>query len=252
MLLRTPPIPVLMYHQVDVLHTKRDKMRGLVVAPRTFYSQLLTLKLLGYQGLSMKDLMPYVKGEKKGRVVGITFDDGYLNNVENALPVLQRFGFSATCYLVTQRLGTTNAWDSATGVPSAPLMNAHHVEKWLQAGQDVGAHTRNHVDLSAATDQEVIDEVAGSQSDLAALFGSEYAQHFCYPYGRYDSRGLHAVKAAGFATATTTQRGRATASDDIHRLPRVLVSRTTLPFALASKILTSYEDRRREKSQTII
>lgn len=243
-------IPILMYHQIDTLRNKTDHMRGLVVAPRTFFSHMFTLKLLGYQGLSMKELIPYMNGEKKGRVVGITFDDGYLNNLNNALPTLKRFGFSATCYLVTRQLGKTNMWDAASGVLSAPLMDVQHIEQWIKAGQDVGAHTRNHVDLSTATYQKVVDEIEGSRQDLLAWFGSEYAQHFCYPYGRYDSRTLQAVTTAGFASATTTQRGRATANDDIHRLPRVLVSRTTLPFSLAAKILTDYEDRRRKETQT--
>jgi peptidoglycan/xylan/chitin deacetylase (PgdA/CDA1 family) len=243
-------IPILMYHQIDTLRNKHDHMRGLAVAPRTFFSHMLTLKLLGYQGLSMKELIPYISGEKKGRVVGITFDDGYLNNLDNALPTLKRFGFSATCYLVTRQLGKTNMWDAATGVLSAPLMDVQHIEQWIKAGQDVGAHTCNHVDLSTSTHQKAIDEIEGSRQDLLAWFGGEYAQHFCYPYGRYDSRALQAVKMAGFASATTTQRGRSTANDDIYRLPRVLVSRTTLPFSLAAKILTDYEDRRREKTQT--
>lgn len=250
--LREATTPILMYHQVDSLQDRRMPMRGLVVTPRTFYSHMLTLKLLGFTGLSMRDLAPYLSGEKKGRVVGITFDDGYLNNLENALPILKRFGFSATCYVVTQFAGKFNAWDAAKGVCPAPLMNHNHMECWLSAGQDIGAHTRTHADLRACSDQQVVDEIEGSRNDLLNLFGKEYIQTFCYPYGRYDLRALKAVKNAGYLTATTTQRGRANENDDIYRLPRILVSRTTMPFSLTAKLLTKYEDNRREKTKTFI
>ena len=250
--LRGTTIPILMYHQVDSLPDKRMQMRGLVVAPRTFYFHMLTLKLLGFTGLSMRDLAPYLSGDKKGRVVGITFDDGYLNNLEHALPILMRFGFSATCYVVTQFAGKFNAWDAKKGVNLTALMNHSHMERWISAGQDIGAHTRTHADLRASSDQQVVDEIEGSRHDLLKLFGKDYTKNFCYPYGRYDLRALEAVKTAGYLTATTTQRGRVNKSDDIYRLPRVLVSRTTMPFSLTAKLLTTYEDNRREKTKTSI
>ncbi|NCX06152.1 MAG: polysaccharide deacetylase family protein, partial [Actinobacteria bacterium] len=73
------PIPILMYHQIEVAPAKGAPLRGLVVAPTSFARQMHLLKLLGYQGLSMTDLLPYLRGERVGKVVGITFDDGFLN-----------------------------------------------------------------------------------------------------------------------------------------------------------------------------
>ena len=61
-------------------------MRGLIVSPQSFASQMAWLKRLGYQGLSMPHLVPYLRGEKTGKVVGISFDDGYANNLDYALP----------------------------------------------------------------------------------------------------------------------------------------------------------------------
>ena len=80
----------------------------------------MLLKLMGYQGLSMSQLQPYLRGEKSGKVVGITFDDGYLNNLTNALPVLQKHGFSSTCYAVSGLLGQTNLWDAKIGIAQTP------------------------------------------------------------------------------------------------------------------------------------
>ena len=74
-------IPILMYHQIDAPPPRGTMLRGLIVAPSSFNWQMKMLRLMGYTGLSMRDLEPYLQGEKKGKVVGITFDDGYQNNL---------------------------------------------------------------------------------------------------------------------------------------------------------------------------
>jgi len=80
-------IPILMYHQIDEPPPRGAPLRGLVVSPSSFSRQMMLLRLLGYKGLSMTALEPYLTGEKSGKVVGLTFDDGYQNNVRHALPV---------------------------------------------------------------------------------------------------------------------------------------------------------------------
>lgn len=60
-------IPILMYHQVDVPPKKGAPFRSLIVHPKRFRSQMRWLKRLGYTGLSMREIMPYVRGEKKAR-----------------------------------------------------------------------------------------------------------------------------------------------------------------------------------------
>ena len=86
-------IPILTYHQIAEAPPRGAVFRSLTVSPNRFRSQMYWLKRLGYQGLSMRELMPFLRGERCGRVVGITFDDGYLNNLSSALPVLQELGF---------------------------------------------------------------------------------------------------------------------------------------------------------------
>jgi peptidoglycan/xylan/chitin deacetylase (PgdA/CDA1 family) len=56
----------------------------------------MLLKKLGYKGLNMTELQPYLTGKKQGKVVGITFDDGYKNNLIHALPILKKFGHLAS------------------------------------------------------------------------------------------------------------------------------------------------------------
>lgn len=104
-------IPILMYHQIDLPPPRGTPLRGLVASPGSFARQMFLLKCLDYKGLSMRDLEPYLKGERQGRVVGITFDDGCQNNVQNGLPVLKKHGFTATCYAVSSMIGGVNSWD---------------------------------------------------------------------------------------------------------------------------------------------
>jgi peptidoglycan/xylan/chitin deacetylase (PgdA/CDA1 family) len=236
-------IPILTYHQIDVPPPKRAPYRSLVVTPAAFARQMSLLRTLGYQGLSMSGLEPYLRGEKTGKVVGITLDDGYANNLEHALPVLRRCGFSATCYVVSRHLGGLNFWDRAKGVAPQMLMDATQLKDWRAGGQEVGAHSRNHADLRHIDEAVAIEEIAGCKRDLEQCLGAE-VRHFCYPYGFRRPEHVAMVRAAGYATATTTERGRAGVSENLLELPRVPVLRTTTLPLLWLKLATGYEDRR--------
>jgi peptidoglycan/xylan/chitin deacetylase (PgdA/CDA1 family) len=238
------PIPILTYHQIAPAPPKGTPYRSLVVAPLDFARQMAWLKLLGYRGLSMPALMPYLRGERQGKVVGITFDDGYLNNLTHALPVLQRQGFSATCYVVSQRLGQSNVWDREIGIPASPLMTLEQLKQWIQGGQDVGAHTRHHVHLPQLSVAECEDEIALCKSELEAGLGVPVA-HFCYPYGDYTPAHAAMVQQAGFESATTTARSRSHTGEDLVQLPRVPIARRTTRLAMWVKLATSYEDKKR-------
>lgn len=236
-------IPILMYHQIDAPPQRGTSLRGLIVAPSSFARQMALLKWLGYRGLCMRDLEPYLAGEKQGKVVGITFDDGFQNNRHNALPVLRKHGFTATCYAVSQAIGGTNSWDMGKGIEQKPLMTQDDWCQWLQAGMEIGSHTRNHVDLRKLNPEQALIEIADSREDLQNQFGCE-VRHFCYPYGWFSDAHKKLVEQAGYYTATTTHRGRVNVPADPYALNRIMVARATHLGLFAAKILTGYEDRR--------
>jgi|SRR5450830_1227262 len=238
------PIPILTYHQIDTAPHKGAAYRSLYVSPSSFARQMAFLKLLGYRGLSMSALMPYLTGEQTGKVVGITFDDGYLNNLTNALPVLCKHGFSSTCYAVSQQLGKSNEWDRDVGVVQAQLMTASHLRQWIAGGQEVGAHTRHHVRLTQVDASTSAAEISQSKSELECLTNSP-VQHFCYPYGDYTESHVVMARVAGFESVTTTQRSRCLSGEDLMQLPRIPVVRATSLLAFWLKLTTAYEDRRR-------
>ena len=235
-------IPILMYHQIDEPPKRGTSLRGLTVAPQSFALQMKLLKLLGFKGLSMQDLQPYLRGEKIGKVVGLTFDDGYQNNAQNALPVLHKYGFTATCYGVSSMIGGTNSWDRGQ-VAEKPLMCLADWHAWLAAGMDVGSHTRTHAKLTELPPNQARLEITQSKEELELALGC-HVNHFCYPYGWFAPEHRAMVQEAGYLTATTTQRGRAAAGADMFTLRRIMVARATHVVQFAAKILTSYEDRR--------
>lgn len=237
-------IPILTYHQIDDVPPHGTPFRGLTVSPNQFRLQLAWMRRLGYRGLSMRELMPYVRGEAAGKVFGITFDDGFRNVHRHALPVLAEFGFSATNYFVSGQIDGSNIWDAGHGVPPAPLMNAAEVREWARLGNEVGAHTVDHVHLPAMPAPEARRQIESSRAALEDLVAMPVTA-FCYPYGEQQAVHREMVREAGYDNATLTQRGLARADDDPFGLPRVHVHCGTNLLRFLQKCLTRHEDRRR-------
>jgi peptidoglycan/xylan/chitin deacetylase (PgdA/CDA1 family) len=226
------PIPILMYHEVGPPPAAGSALASLFTPPERFAQQMRLLGALGFRALSMAALEPYLRGEAQGRVVGLTLDDGYRGCIEHVLPVLNTYGFSATCYVVSAQLGKTNAWDEALGLPSQPLMDAQALRTWIAAGQDVGGHTRHHVRLLRTDDDRARDEIAGCRHELEDLLQAP-VRHFSYPYGEYGPQHLALAREAGWVTATTNVARRVTQRDALHALPRFAVFNDTSLTRLA-------------------
>jgi peptidoglycan/xylan/chitin deacetylase (PgdA/CDA1 family) len=189
--------------------------------------------------------MPYLRGERSGRIAVVTLDDGYVENLEAALPVLQRYGFTATCYVVSGSIGRYNDWDADKLGVQKPLMTTVQIRAWHAGGMEVGAHTRSHPHLTQCNEARLHDEIAGSKADLEDQLGAPVTQ-FCYPYGDMNDRVADITRAAGYAAATTTQRGRAVIGTDLWRLPRVQVARHHVLPQFAMRAFTNYENKRYE------
>ncbi len=237
-------IPILMYHNIASAPRHLAVYRSLYVSGAAFGRQMWLLHRLGYTGLSVTAAEPYLRGEKSGRVAVITLDDGYTDNLRSAMPVLQKFGFSATCYVVSGQIGRYNSWDDQRLGIRKPLMTTEQIRAWRDGGMEVGAHTRTHPRLSQCTEQQLHSEIRGCKNELEDCIGSEVTQ-FCYPYGDENDRVVEMTRAAGFRTATTTHRGRAVVGDNLWRLPRIQIARHHVLPQFAMKVFSGYEDRRR-------
>jgi peptidoglycan/xylan/chitin deacetylase (PgdA/CDA1 family) len=240
--MNTPIFPILMYHSIQKM-PKGSVMRSLNVPPKRFKLQMYLLKLLGYRGVSIGELHHHLLSGKPEKLVGISFDDGYKNNLTNALPILKKFGFSATIYLVSDNIGGSNNWDNDKGISQHQLLNDVEINQWVSSGMEIGSHTQTHVDLTKCNSKNSFKEITKSKADLESRFDTTI-NHFCYPYGQFNDEIIAIIEKAGYLTATTTSRGRSTGMSNLFLLPRVQITHHTLPYLFILKILTKYEDRR--------
>jgi peptidoglycan/xylan/chitin deacetylase (PgdA/CDA1 family) len=237
------PIPILMYHSI-ASPPQDEVMRSIHVKPNNFAIQMWLLKKLGYKGLSMSDLAPYLTGQKVGKVAGITFDDGYRNNLVNAAAILNKHNFTATTYVVSEAIGGDNFWDRKVGIPPNAIMTKSELRRWVELGLEIGCHTAVHPDLTLLGAEKIRDELVNSKSLLETILNQPVTQ-FCYPYGKYDEQTKEQVRDLGFKTATTMNRGRVKTNECLLELPRIPITYHTLPHLFILKLLTRYEDSRR-------
>lgn len=167
------------------------------------------------------------EGARLDRELAITFDDGYLDNYENAAPVLEKLGLPATFFVVSQWIGTDVVpwWDQMVGRRHA-WMNWEQVRSLHRRGFDIGAHTRTHVDLGAVNNGDAQEEILGSRKELERQLNAA-VDLFAYPYGRRSNimeSNRELVKQSGFRCCCSCFGGlNATGADPFH-LARVPIS----------------------------
>ncbi|MGC1187835.1 MAG: polysaccharide deacetylase family protein, partial [Candidatus Acidiferrales bacterium] len=175
-------LPILLYHNVGPVPVE-DPFR-LTVPPEEFERQMSLLVSRGYEAILPSEWLARRREGKPPprKSVLLTFDDGYADLAEYALPVLCEKGLKAAVYVVTTGLGLTNTWDEANGDRTMLLMSADQIREWAGKGIEFGSHSRTHPHLTALSAQELTDEIEGSRDDLETLLGAEVLS-FAYPYG---------------------------------------------------------------------
>jgi peptidoglycan/xylan/chitin deacetylase (PgdA/CDA1 family) len=215
---RVVPVPILMYHKIgDAVNT------AWWVTAEDFEAHLALLRAEGYQSIMPSDLAAHQAWGRRlpPKPVIITFDDGYLNAVETAEPLLRRYGFRGVCYLITGQVSETPATRQRyEGAPmlSWPEVRAAHRRGTLR----FGGHTRSHANLRAMADPA--GELAACYDDLRRKGGFK-PEGFCYPYGQYRPDTPAHVSHAGFTTAMTCNDGiaRASRQTTLLELPRISI-----------------------------
>lgn len=220
----TTGINILMYHQVGDFAPMKGH-RSTYCHHKRFASQMAYLARFGYTVLSMDQVLACLRGERPipPKAVALTFDDGYENFYEYAWPVLQKHGFPAMVYLISDLLGQPASWFAADGRATPPLMSAARVRQLRGEGVDFGSHTASHIRLAEQDTARIREEIGRSKAALEDVLG-EAVDHFCYPFGSHDRRAVDAVADAGFRSATTCVRAPATVADDPLTLPRKAIS----------------------------
>lgn len=223
-------VPILMYHRVAPQATlpdgpSRDMLELTTVTPEAFEQQMAWLSRRGYRTLTLDELLDHRDNGRDlpRRSVVITFDDGYQDCAENAVPVLRRYGFNAIFFLVAGEVGGSGTWDHDPYGWNFPLFDWDTARALKAEGFQFGAHTMNHPHLPEISIEEARREIAGSRQIIEDQLTQPVA-HFCYPYGEYNDVVREIVGEAGFRTACSIRRGASPPDDDRLALRRVAVS----------------------------
>jgi peptidoglycan/xylan/chitin deacetylase (PgdA/CDA1 family) len=165
------------------------------VTPENFRSQMHFLRRSRLEVLTLDRVLAGDSG------VALTFDDGYRDCLQHALPVLRALRFPATFFIVAGRVGETDAWPRPAGVPEERLMGWEDLEALAGEGMAIGAHSMTHGPLTR-------EEVTESKRVLEARLGVK-VDHFAYPKGEHTPESEAWVREAGYRAGWATRSGNA-------------------------------------------
>ena len=212
---RTIKLPILMYHYISELPPDADKIRrGLTVTPATFEAHLKYLKEAGYETISLHQLMLHLtRGEPlPPKPIILTFDDGYRDVYENAFPLLTRYGFKGTFFLITNFIDE-----------GRPLyLTWEQVKEMAAAGHEIGAHSRDHPDLRGRDIDFLVWQILGSKEAIQNGAGIT-PRFFSYPSGKYDENVIAVLASAHYWGAATVIQGVDQSSATPFELQRIRI-----------------------------
>jgi peptidoglycan/xylan/chitin deacetylase (PgdA/CDA1 family) len=193
---------ILCYHAVS------DRWpASLSVTPERLESQLGFLVRSGYRGVTFTRA---VTNPPAGRVLAVTFDDGYRSVVSLAHPLMQRLGVPGTVFVATDHVGSERPmawsgleqWLGTEHEPELVPASWSELDGLVRAGWEIGAHTRTHPHLTRIDEASIYEELAGSRRDVEEQIGGPCTS-LAYPYGDHDDRVVAAAAKAGFIAAAT-------------------------------------------------
>jgi peptidoglycan/xylan/chitin deacetylase (PgdA/CDA1 family) len=198
---------VLCYHAVSETWPAK-----LAVTPGRLEVQLGLLVRRGYRGATFTEA---VTSPANGRVLAVTFDDGFRSVLEYAFPILSRLGLPGTVFVPTAFPGDAamawpgiDEWLGGQHASELTPMSWEELRLLADAGWEIASHTRSHPRLPELDDRRLADELEGSRQDCEERLGRA-CRSLAYPYGDVDARVVRAAEAAGYRAAGPGLRGAA-------------------------------------------
>jgi len=192
---------IFMYHSIDIHYgDKFDKWR---VRPKEFEKQLTYLYRNGWKSYTMNELILEQNLSSKSFV--LTFDDGYADLYSNVMPLLKKFNFKATIYLLPNHKDNSYEQDNTSHI--VPLLSKEQILQMQDTNLiEFGAHTLNHVNLLNIDINEARNEIINSKK-MVENITQKPCNSFAYPYGKFDDNIVQIVKDAGYSNAVIVRRG---------------------------------------------
>ncbi len=218
-------VPILMYHYVDEEPPPAGPYAAdLTVKTEDFEAQMEYLFTNDYCTISFADVYLAMAGLKElpPKPVVLTFDDGGEDNYKVAFPMLKKFGFTATFFVIT---GPADRGKEGQ-------MTWDQLREMAAAGMSVQSHTVSHPDLRGVSRARLETEMVESRQAIAVAIG-EPSYVLCYPAGAYNTKVIEAVRAAGYVMAVATDKGGGFELAGLFKLKRLRMQPFTTIAGLA-------------------
>lgn len=201
-------VPVLYYHSIQ-----KSGENELMMDPKLFRSHLQWLKDNGYTSLTMEEFYNYIKYNTQvpEKSVVITFDDGYIDNYTNAMPIINEFDFDTTIFMVSDFVGNPN------------FLTESQLKELEKNKINIESHTANHLELAKLPKEKQREELQQSKDSLNNLL-DEKIEYVAYPYGSYNDDTKNITREIGYKMGFSTDSGWASGDDDLFSIPRVYLS----------------------------
>ena len=201
-------VPVLEYHSITY-----EKGNPICIPIKKFKEQMKYLKDNGYYTLTLTNLYGYLMNNNPipKRSVVLTFDDGYENNYTAMFPVLKKYNFKATIFVITGNIDKYHKF-----LKSEQLLQ---MDKY---GINIESHTVNHDNLKMLSKSRQLKTLIQSKKYLEKTLNKQI-NFFAYPYGGYNKSAIEALKETGYKMAFTTENGWASKHEGPLSLHRVWV-----------------------------
>lgn len=200
-------VSILCYHSVD------DTPWNLSISSEMFDKQIKFLKS-NYYIATLDEVVDYIsKGRRlPHKTVAITFDDGYTDNLKNALPILEKYNAPATIFVVGN-LSNDNPTHLNNNLEILNKEDLYELEK--SALIKIEWHSNNHKLLSRLSHDEIKKEI---ESDR----GYSY---FAYPGGHYSQNAISCLKSMGYKAAFSIKPGLVNVGDDLFLIKRNVIEK---------------------------
>lgn len=181
---------ILTYHNISNI-----KIDPWVTSPSFFESEMEWLAEQGYRGISLKE---FCKNTEQEKAVVLTFDDGYKDFFDIAMPILDKLNFKATIFIVSKLIGDIAQW--RTVILRPPLLSWDEIYIIVNTGYEIGSHGLYHRDFFRLSREELEQEIAGSKELIEEKLGISIVS-FSYPWERCNEQILNIVNKAGYKYA---------------------------------------------------
>jgi peptidoglycan/xylan/chitin deacetylase (PgdA/CDA1 family) len=235
-------VPVLMYHAL--VEKRTDQLHKVHISTELFRREMEWLATNGYQTISIDEMAEGFTSKKKGKFCVITFDDGYHSLFVYAMPLLKKYGFTATLYLATAAVGEKNFAHLPSLNPDTLPVNDkpltwNEIKEMQNNGWSIQSHSMSHADNSQLNATELKHEIVQSKKIIEQKL-RQPVLHYAFPFGKYNTASLKIIKESGYKSAVTVHSGLCTAKSDPYRLPRLEMNTDDTLSSFAKKIETGF------------